>query len=231
MAPTAGALSAAVDALSASAAALEQLAQGAVARCLAFTAGVELSELLAPLDSALRQGIERLSTRIRALADGVTGVSEGQSSSGAAAATSVDLDQDTLQQLLRLPLVCSAVRASVVRVDTDIRTGAAALAPLALAAKGGKAAEVQAAAAGVVSDTLVDMLVWRLSNAAVAQKLDALQRAVAGVVLPHAFAALDGVDDLVERSLLGALCAPALRPLREVRSHWHAARCDSLRIE
>jgi hypothetical protein len=47
-----GSLSVTIDRLSESAVALEEFAQGALSRCLAFTAGVELSELLAPLDSA-----------------------------------------------------------------------------------------------------------------------------------------------------------------------------------
>jgi hypothetical protein len=159
-----------------------------------------------------------LSSRIKALAGGVTSASAGDSepSSAGAAAAAADLDQDTLQQLLRLPLVCASMRSSVARVDTDIRTHAAALVPLARAAKGGEAADIRAAAAGVVSDVLVDMLAWRLSNAAVAQKLDGLQLAVEGVVLPLSFKALDGAEEMVEHSLLHALCSPAMRPMREV---------------
>ena len=210
----------AVAAAATAPAAMQRCTLAALDRCSDFTADLELSHLLPVLDSSL----QRITDRIAALVESVghslasTSASESAVAGGQAAAPArydlPPLPQETLQQLLRLPLTLAALQRCIALVDTEVRTRAGRLLAATQAVRDG--AQHQGVA---VTQRAQDLIAWRLSNSSSEmERALAWQDAMSGVLLPKAFAALAALEGTVDALLTAALCAPSRRALAEVRA-------------
>jgi hypothetical protein len=216
-------------------AALQRCATGALDRCTAFTANLELAPLVPVLDVCVQRTVDRIAALVESLghflalqsaasSDGARRSHQGQSES--ARFDLLALPQATLQRLLRLPLALAALQRCTTHVDTEVRTRASALLSAARAVSDGAPHDTS------LPQRTLDVVAWRLnSGQGEVERVTAWERNLAGVLLPKALAALAALEGTVDALLTAALCAPSRKALAEVRCPALCHCCAGTRCE
>jgi hypothetical protein len=195
-------------------AAIQRCATAAIGRCSAFTASVELWQLVAVLDASIQRTLDRMAAQVEALGHSLAPAGAPSMTKGARGFARrfdlLPLPQSILQQLLQLPLALAAQRRCIALVDTEVRTHASAVLEIARALHDSTPVPAR------LPPRMVDVVTWRLSDHVELDKALGWKTLLMGVLLPKSAAALGVLEEIVEALLIAALCAPARQALLEV---------------
>ena len=206
-----------VDSFVAAPAAVQEAVLAALARCAAFTADVELLQLLPELDASLQRTLERFKAAVCTLSNSFapsTAPAEAAAARQSGSHSGVPpLPQDVVRTLLQLLPAADALQRAAAAMDAEVRTHGGRVLELAQSVHRGE----KPSAIGV-GQRAADLVAWRLSAAGEIDRALAWQDKAGAVLLPKTFASLAALAEQVDNLVLAALCAPCHDALRQARA-------------